>query len=104
MLYYTHVVLSTEEWLDLDWWEVALWLNVGVQAYSQNQGTIGISFSDGSSSGTGRTMQVIRQNGPCPMLEAWVGMWQPIVHSFSSGWQELHALVHTLKQELGGMG
>lgn len=57
-LYYTSVVLTTKEWLNLNWWEAALWLNVGVQAYSLNQGTLGISFGDGSGSGTGGTIQL----------------------------------------------
>jgi hypothetical protein len=36
-LYYSHVALTAEEWLDLDWWEATLWINVGIQAYSQTR-------------------------------------------------------------------
>ena len=103
-LYYTCVILTIEEWLDLNWWEAALRLNIGVQAYSMNQGTLGISYGDGSGSGTGGTIQVIGQDGPCPTLEAWMGTWRSTVHSFSSNWRELRTLVHTLERELGGVG
>jgi hypothetical protein len=58
-LYYTRVALSDEEWLDLDWWETALKLDISVQAYSSQQGSLGISFGDGSGSGTGGTVQIL---------------------------------------------
>ena len=33
-MYYTRVTLTPEEWLDLEWWEAALKLDMQVQAHS----------------------------------------------------------------------
>jgi hypothetical protein len=103
-LYYTRIALSREEWLDLDWWESALKLDISVQPYSSQQGTLGVSFGDGSGSGTGGTVQILGRDGTCPTMEAWMGTWRPQVHSFSSNWKELRTLVHTLEREIGGTG
>jgi hypothetical protein len=102
--FYTRVALTPEDWLDLTWWEEALQLNISVQAFSSRQGTLGISFGDGSGSGTGGTVQILGHTGTCPIMEAWMGTWRPRVHSFSSNWKELRTLVHTLERELGGQG
>jgi hypothetical protein len=98
--YFTRVDLSEAEWLDLEWWEVFLKEPRTVQAYSSQQGTLGISFGDGSGSGTGGTVQILDRHGECPNMEAWMGTWSPCVHSFSSNWKELRTLVHTLEREL----
>ena len=103
-LYYSRVILTEEQWLDLDWWEAALRLDVHVTAYSRQQGTLGISYGDGSGSGTGGTIQIGNHHGDCPTLEAWMGTWTQQVHSFSSNWKELRTLAHTLERELGGRG
>ena len=103
-LYFTRVELEPEEWLDLTWWEEALQLNIRVQAFSSQQGTLGVSYGDGSGSGTGGTVQVLGHSGACPNMEAWMGTWRPRVHSFSSNWKELRTLVHTLEWVLGGGG
>jgi hypothetical protein len=103
-LFYTRVDLTSEEWLDLTWWETALQMNLRVQAFSSQQGTLGVSFGDGSGSGTGGTVQILGTTGVCPVMEAWMGTWRPKVHSFSSNWKELRTLVHTLERELGGEG
>jgi hypothetical protein len=103
-LYYSLVRLSTEEWLDLEWWESALRTPRPVQAYSTQQGALGVSFGDGSGSETGGTVQVLGRDGKCPLMEAWMGTWRPHVHSFSSNWKELQTLVHTLEWELDGKG
>ena len=103
--YFTRVMLDPEEWLDLTWWEEALQLNIRVQAFSPQQGTLGVSYGDGSGSGTGGTVQVLGHSGACPNMEAWMGTWRPQVRSFSSNWKELLTLVvHTLERELGGEG
>jgi hypothetical protein len=83
---------------------MALKLDISVQAYSSQQGSLGISFGDGSGSGTGGTVQILGRDGNCPTMEAWMGTWRPQVHSFSSNWKELRTLVHTLERELGGAG
>ena len=97
--YYARVDLTPEEWLDLSWWEGALELDIGVHAFSSSQGTLGVSYGDGSGSGTGGTVQVLAHTGPCPDMEAWMGTWRPQVHSFTSNWKELRTLVHTLERE-----
>jgi hypothetical protein len=76
-MYYSRVNLRKEEWLDLDWWVAALELNVCVSAYSREQGIMGISYGDGSGSGTGGTIQVLGQEGDYPTMEAWMGTWPP---------------------------
>jgi hypothetical protein len=99
--YFTRIALSTEEWLDLDWWEDALRLNISVQAFSSQHGTLGILYGDGSGSGTGGTVQILTHTGVCPRMEAWMGTWCPLVHSFTSNWKELRTLVHIyLKMKL----
>ena len=104
LMYYTRVALTPEEWLDLDWWEAALMLDVEVQAHSTAQGSLGVSYGDGSGSGTGGTLQILGRNGSCLTMEAWMGTWHTHVHSFSSNWCELRTLVHTLEREVGGLG
>lgn len=52
-----------EEWLDLDWWEAALQIDMSIQAYSPNQGYLGVAFGDGSGSGMGRTVQLAGGQG-----------------------------------------
>ena len=99
-LYYTRVELTQEEWLDLSWWEAALQLDIRVTAYSSMQGTLGVSYGDGSGSGTGGTVQILGRDGDCPTMEAWMGTWRAHVHSFSSNWRELRTLVHMLEREL----
>ena len=103
-MYYTRVTLRPEEWLDLEWWEAALKLGIQVQARSPQQGNLGISYGDGSGSGTGGTIQILGQDGSCPAMEAWMGTWRAHVHSFTSNWRELRTLVHTLEREVGGNG
>jgi hypothetical protein len=99
-LYYTRVALDQEEWLDLTWWEEALQLDIQVQAFSSCQGTLGISYGDGSGSGTGGTVQILGRAGVGPPMEAWMGTWRPQVHHFTSNWKELRTLEHTLEREL----
>jgi hypothetical protein len=87
--YFTRVNLTDEEWLNLTWWESFLESPRPVRAYSAQQGHLGMSFGDGSGSGTGGTVQILDQFGKCPTMEAWMGTWSPCVHSFSSNWKEL---------------
>lgn len=75
-LYYTRVELTAEEWLDLDWWEAALEMDICVQAYSCNhQGCLGVAFGDGSRLGTGGAMQLVGKDGACPVLNTLMGTW-----------------------------
>jgi hypothetical protein len=103
-MYYSRVDLAAEEWLDLEWWENALELNACVSAYSNEQGILGVSYGDGSGSGTGGTIQVLGQKDNSGALDAWMGTWTPRALPFSSNWKELWTLVHTLEREVGGTG
>jgi hypothetical protein len=38
-------------------------------------------------------------NGALPKMEAWIGAWNGIVHSFTCNWRELITIVETLKRE-----
>lgn len=71
-LYYTRVELTAAEWLDLNWWEAALKMDICVQVYSHNQGCLGVAFGNGSGSGTGGTMQLVSKDGVCPILDTWM--------------------------------
>jgi hypothetical protein len=97
--YCTKVDLDESTWLDLNWWETFLQSPQPVLAYSSQQGTLGVSFGDGSGSGTGGTVQILNQDGTCPTMEVWMGTWRMCVHSFSSNWKELRTLVYTLERE-----
>lgn len=94
--YFTRVYLSPEDQLDLRWWEAALGMGIHVQASHGEPGSLAIAWGDGSGTGTGGTFQVIGHDYNCAPLEAWMGTWRPVVHSFSSNWKELRTLVHSL--------
>jgi hypothetical protein len=49
-----------------------------------NQGDEGITWGDGSGTGTGGTFQVIQASQGNMSLEVWMGMWEPQVFHFSS--------------------
>jgi len=97
--YYTQVELTAEEWLDLDWWENAV--RTGLQRYvrSQHLDRIGVTWGDGSGTGTGGTVQIVPRGDGDVAIEAWMGVWEPQVFHFTSNWKELRTLVHTLEQE-----
>ena len=97
--YYTVVFLTEEEWLDLEWWERALRIGLCWYSRSSNQNMLGITWGDGSGTGTGGTVQLVAQGEDLMSVEAWMGIWEPQVFHFSSNWKELRTLLHTLERE-----
>ena len=98
--YYTTVDLTDVEWLDLSWWETALDAGLRHDARSASQTLLGITWGDGSGTGTGGTVQLVPKGGDTMEIEAWMGTWTPEVFHFSSNWKELRTLVHTLEREV----
>jgi len=98
--YYTVVNLSVDEWLDLEWWETALQLSPRQYARSRHQSIVGVTWGDGSGTGTGGTLQIVPTGGEAMAVEAWMGVWQPRVFHFTSNWKELRTLLHTLEREI----
>ena len=83
--------------LDLEWWRQCL--QVGLHATIQVRCSqyLGVAWGDGSGTGTGGTFEWIgADEGPLPILEAWMGVWTPLVHRFSSNWRELRTLLASL--------
>jgi len=99
--YFTRVHLDDEEWLDLRWWERALHRGLRRYARSRAQNVLGVTWGDGSGTGTGGTFQIVPADGGSSTLEAWMGLWEPQVFHFSSNWKELRTLLHTLDRERG---
>ena len=97
--YFTCVELETEDWLDLDWWLDALTRGLCRRARSRHLDNLGVTWGDGSGTGTGGTFQVIPSGGDSMTMKAWMGVWQPQVFHFSSNWKELRTLLQSLEQE-----
>lgn len=97
--YYTVVSLTEEEWLDLDWWLAALLSSPRRYARSRNQSVVGVTWGDGSGTGTGGTLQLVPAGGGSMAVETWMGVWEPQVFHFTSNWKELRTLLRTLEQE-----
>jgi hypothetical protein len=95
--YYTQVELGSEEWLDLNRWKAVLGPGLCHYARSRNQGDLGITWGDGSGTGTSGTFQFIPAGQGNMSLEVLMGIWEPQVFHFSSNWKDLHTLLHTLE-------
>ena len=96
LVYGSAIALSTQAWLDLDWWRNSLELNHGVHGIGSVPGAVAVTWGDGSGTGGGGTMEL---EAKVPMLEFWMGTWSPQVASFSSNWKELRTLLQVLKRE-----
>jgi hypothetical protein len=99
-LYYTKFQLSPETLEDLQWWEEFLSLNPGNTSRAGHMQTMGVTWGDGSGTGTGGTFEVV-QHQHTPVLETWMGTWAAHVAHFDSNWRELRTLLWTLER-LGG--
>lgn len=99
--YFTPMDLSEESALELLWWDVALSRGfLSRQSQMTDMGTLGVQWGDGSGTGTGGTFNWVTMDTDTKLasLEAWMGVWNGIVHSFSSNWKELRTLVISLKR------
>jgi hypothetical protein len=99
-LYYTEFELSAETLADLQWWEEFLSLNPGNTSRAGHMQTMGVTWGDGSGTGTGGTFELV-QHRHTPVLETWMGTWAAHVAHFDSNWRELRTLLWTLEQLSG---
>jgi hypothetical protein len=97
-LFYSSIVsLTADAEAGLLWWRKSLTNGLQEQLQLNTVGSLGVSWGDGSGTGTGGTIEwVDAASGPLPNFEIWMGTWSPIVHSFSSNWRELRTLVATM--------
>jgi hypothetical protein len=97
-LYYTKVILGTATLDDLQWWDRFLQCNPGNTSRAGHMGTLGVTWGDGSGTGTGGTLEEV-QHLVQPEIETWMGTWAPRVGHFDSNWRELRTLLWTLERQ-----
>ncbi len=99
--YFTPLDLSATSNLELAWWDVALSQGLlSRQSQMPDMGTLGVKWGDGSGTGTGGTFNWVSVDTDTRLaeLETWMGVWNGIVHRFSSNWKELRTLVISLQR------
>jgi hypothetical protein len=89
---YTHLSLADVHKLDL--WTWLLQHNHGRRARATKSGTLVPSFGNGSSTGTGGTIQYQK----IEPFNMWMGVWSPRVYGFTSNWKEMRTLFATLER------
>jgi hypothetical protein len=83
---------------DFSWQEQALTSGLREQVHPRDLCTLGVAWGDGSGSG-GTFEWVDSGNGALPKMEAWMGVRNGTVHSFTSNWRELGTVMENLKRE-----
>lgn len=99
--YFTPLDYSDGSNLELLWWETALSHGfLSRQSQMPDMGTLGVKWGDGSGTGTGGTFNWVSVDTDTRLaeLETWMGVWNGVVHHFSSNWKELRTLVISLKR------
>jgi hypothetical protein len=96
-LYYTKFGLSETARLDLQWWDEFLVLNPGQTSRAGHMRTMGVTWGDGSGTGTGGTFEEV-QHSSIPTIDTWMGTWATHVASFDSNWRELRTLLWTMER------
>jgi hypothetical protein len=97
-LYYTKFQLSEVVQEDLSWWDEFFHLNPGHTSRAGHMRTMGVTWGDGSGTGTGGTFLEEVQHHTDPTLDTWMGTWAPHVSSFDLNWRELRILLWTMKR------
>jgi hypothetical protein len=97
-LYYTKMKLAPETLQDLQWWTSFLKDGRGNTSRSGHMGTLGVTWGDGSGTGTGGTLEEVQHQAQ-PEIETWMGTWAPRVKHFDSNWRELRTLLWTLERQ-----
>jgi hypothetical protein len=92
--YYSCTALTTDDVRELEMWRWLLRRNDGRTARGHRSGCLIPSFSDGSGTGTGGTVQY-DEDSP---FEMWLGTWNPLVFPFSANWKEMSTLLATLER------
>ena len=88
------------------WWREALTSGLSRQTQPRDIATIGVSWGDGSGTGTGGTINFLtleERENPIT-LDIWMGTWNGTVVHSTSNWKEMCTLRQTLQNEakLGG--
>jgi hypothetical protein len=96
-LYYTRFRLSEPTVQDLLWWDEFLLLNPGQTSRAGHMRTMGVTWGDGSGTGTGGTFEEV-QHTSAPTIDTWMGTWASHVSSFDSNWRELRTLLWTMER------
>jgi hypothetical protein len=96
-LYYTTFQLSETTIQDLQWWNEFLLLNPGQTSRAGHMRTMGVTWGDGSGTGTCGTFEEV-QHTATPTIDAWMGTWAAHVSSFDSNWRELCTLLWTMER------
>jgi hypothetical protein len=96
-LYYTTMKLSDKTRADLkDWWHLFLHKNPGNRSRAGYMSTVGVSWGNGSGTGTGGTFEFAHNNED-PIL-TWMGTWSPLAVTHDSNWRELRTLLWTMER------
>jgi hypothetical protein len=96
-LYYTTFQLAEPTIQDLHWWDEFLILNPGQTSRAGHMRTMGVTWGDGSGTGTGGTFEEVQHTAE-PTIDTWMGTWAPHVSSFDSNWRELRTLLWTMER------
>ena len=95
------VTLSPESLRELEWWSALLPTKLGFRIQPTDLAMLCVTWGDGSGTGTGGTVQFRDTSGSneTAHMEASMGTWTLVVHSFSSNWKELRTLMVVLLKE-----
>ena len=83
------------------WWRQALTLGLSRQTQPRDVATIGVSWGDGSGTGTGGTINflTIQDQDEHIKLDVWMGTWNGTMVQSTSNWKEMRTLLQTLQNE-----
>jgi hypothetical protein len=95
-MYHTPIELSSTCMEDLEWWYKFLEVNPGNASQSGTAGTILGTWGDGSSTGTGGTIE----EQDAKHMDTWMDTWNPRVQHLSSNWKELRTLLWTMVEKI----
>jgi hypothetical protein len=92
--YHSGLALGYFAQSDFSWWEQALTSGIREQVQPRYFCTLGVAWGDGSGNGSSGTFEWVDSgNVSIPKMEAWMGAWNGTVHSFTSNWIDLIAVV-----------
>jgi hypothetical protein len=81
----------------LEWWHEFLILNPGQTSRAGHMRTLGVTWGDGSGTGTGGTFEEVQHVNE-PIIDTWMGTWGSHVSNFDSNWRELRTLLWTMER------
>jgi hypothetical protein len=95
VLYFTKFDLTDTALQDLEWWHGFLLLNPGQTSRASHMRTLGVTWGDGSGTGTGGTFEEVQHTHE-PRIDTWMGTWTSHVSNFDSNWRKLRTLLWTM--------